>query len=335
MQRLDPLFGLTAAHTTARRELAAGLTTFVTMAYILFVNPTILGSAVPVPFPQLLTATALAAAFGSITMGLLARHPFALAPGMGLNAYFAFTVVGQGQVAWQAALGAVFLSGLVFTALSVSGAREKLLEALPRPLRQATAGGIGLFLAFIGLKNAGLVVANPATLVGLGDLAGPGPLLCLGGVLLTGGLLARGVRSAILVGIAAVTAAAILLELPVYPGGRAFGGFPDGVVAAPAWPVDLWGALDLSGAFELGLLGVVFVFFFVDLFDTAGTFSGLAEESGLADAHGRLPRTGRAFTADALATTAGALLGTSTTTAYIESAAGIQAGGRTGLTAVV
>jgi AGZA family xanthine/uracil permease-like MFS transporter len=304
------------------------------MAYILFVNPSILGTAIPVPFPQLLSATALAAAFGSLAMGFIARHPFALAPGMGLNAYFAFTVVGQGGVAWQAALGAVFFSGLVFLALSVTGARTALLSAIPRALRQATAGGIGLFLAFIGLRNAGVVVAHPATLVGLGDVGAAGPLLFLLGVVVTGALMVAKVRVAVLAGIACVAGVAIATGAPVFQG-QAFAGWTDGVVQAPAWPVDLLGAMDLAGAWDLGLWGIVFVFFFVDLFDTAGTLSGLAEESGLADAGGTLPRTGHAFAADALATTVGAALGTSTTTAYIESAAGIQAGGRTGLTAVV
>ncbi|MCB9547680.1 MAG: NCS2 family permease [Myxococcales bacterium] len=330
---LDRWFGWTAAGSSAGTEVRAGVTTFLTMAYILFVNPAILGVAIPAGQPALLTATALAAALGCLVMGLWARLPFALAPGMGLNAYFAFTVVGQQHVPWPTALGAVFLSGVLFVVLSVTGARTMLVRAIPRPLRQATAGGIGLFLAFIGLKNAGVVVAHPATLVTLGDVTGPGPVLFLVGLVVTGALLAVRRPEAILVGIAVVAGLAIASGAPVFAG-QAFGGFEGGVVQAPVWP-DVAFALDLPGALGLGLAGIVFVFLFVDLFDTAGTLSGLAERSGLADAEGELPRAGRAFFADAVATVGGALLGTSTTTAYIESAAGMEAGGRTGLTAVV
>jgi adenine/guanine/hypoxanthine permease len=336
---IDRFFGISAANSDLRAELRGGLTTFLTMAYILFVNPSIMGTAIPLPgstgFAQLLTATALASAVGCLVMGLWARYPFALAPGMGLNAYFAYSVVGQQGVAWQAALGAVFLSGALFLALSVTGARTAIVEAIPRPLRRATSAGIGAFLAFIGLKNAGVVVAHPATLVSLADLGAPGPLLFFGGLILTAALVARGLRSAILVGVVVVTAAAIATTAPVYVGGAAFAGFKDGIVAAPVWPTDLVGALDFAGALDLGLLGIVFIFFFVDLFDTAGTLVGLSEKAGFVDAAGRLPRANRAFTADAVATMAGALVGTSTTTSYIESASGIEAGGRTGLTSVV
>ncbi len=330
---MDRFFGLSAAGTDPRTELRAGVTTFLTMAYILFVNPTILGSAIPVPQAQLLTATALAAAVGCFAMGLLARYPFALAPGMGLNAYFAFTVVGQQGVAWQAALGAVFISGCLFLLLSVTGARTAVLEAIPRPLRFATAAGVGLFLAFIGLRAA-VVVDDPATLVRMGDPTSGAALLFFGGLLTTAALLAAGVRGAILVGILATTVVAIATGAEVFAGG-AFGGFQEGIIRAPAWPTDLAFAFDLTGALELGLLGIVFIFFFVDLFDTAGTLVALSEKAGFVDDEGRLPRASQAFSADAIATTAGAVLGTSTTTSYIESAAGIEAGGRTGLSAIV
>lgn len=334
MNALSRFFDIEASETTVGRELMAGVTTFLTMAYILFVNPSILGVAIPVGQPQLLTTTALAAAAGCIFMAVIAKHPIALAPGMGLNAYFAFSVVKQGQATWQVALAAVFFSGILFLLLSVTGARSMLVDAIPRPLRQATAGGIGLFLAFIGLKNAGMVVSNQATFVALGEVNHPGPVLFLVGLIVTGVLLAFRVRVALLAGIGLTSLVAIVAGLPVYQG-KAFPGFEHGIIAAPVWPSDLFMALDFSGVTQIGLLGVVFVFFFVDLFDTAGTLGGLTEEGGLADGEGKLPRIGKAFTADALATTVGALFGTSTTTAYVESVAGIKAGGRTGLTALV
>ncbi len=330
----DRFFGLTDAGTDVRTEVRAGVATFLTMAYILFVNPQILGKAIPVAQPQLLTATALAAAVGCLVMGLVARYPFALAPGMGLNAYFAYTVVGQEGIAWQTALGAVFLSGCLFILLSVTGVRTAILEAIPRPLRFATAAGVGVFLAFIGLKQAGVVSAHPATLVTLGKLGAAGPVLFAIGLVATATLLAAKVRSAILLGILGTTGLAIAAGAEVFSG-AAFSGFTHGVVQAPVWPTDIAGALDIGGALELGLLGVVFIFLFVDLFDTAGTLVGLSEKAGLVDAEGRLPRASQAFSADAVATTVGAVLGTSTTTSYIESAAGIEDGGRTGLTAVV
>lgn len=333
---IDDYFGVRRAGSSLRTELRAGITTFLTMAYILFVNPSILGKAIPIEGagPQLLTATALAAAVGSLLMGLLARYPFALAPGMGINAYFTYTVVlGQG-VPWPTALGATFVSGLFFLAISLTGLRAWLVDAIPAPLKIGTAAGIGLFLALIGLENAGLVVDHPATLVTLGDLGGASARLGVFGVLLIGVLLARRVRGAILLGIAVTSALAILTRAPVF-GGAPFPGFAEGVVRPPVWPTELFFALDLRGAFELGLLGIVFVFLFVDFFDTAGTLIGLSEKAGFTDAEGRLPRASQAFTADAIATSVGALFGTSTTTTYIESASGIEEGGRTGLVAVI
>lgn len=336
--RLDDYFGMKSAGTRPSIELRAGITTFLTMGYILFVNPDILSQAIQIEganvFGQLLTATALAAGIGSILMGLLARYPFALAPGMGLNAYFAYTVVlGQG-IAWQAALGAVFFSGLLFLVLSVVGARELIINSIPNSLKIATAAGIGLFLATIGAQNAGFVVASPATLVTLGNLSDPGVLLSILGLVVIGVLLTLRVPGAVLIGIALTSLVAILTGAPVYQG-QPFGGFGGGIVQAPVWPTDLFFALDFGAALNVGILGIIFIFFFVDMFDTAGTLVGLSQVAGFADDKGRLPRATQAFSADAIATMSGALLGTSTTTSYIESAAGVEEGGRTGLTAVV
>jgi len=335
---IERLFGVRAAGSTPAREARAALTTFLTMAYILFVNPSILGAAIKIDGidlgPQLMTATALAAGIGCLLMGLIARHPFALAPGMGLNAYFAYTVVLGEGIPWQTALGAVLISGLVFLALSVVGVRELIVVALPGPLKQAISAGIGLFLAFIGLSAAGLVVDHPVTLVTLGPPT-QGSALAMVGLLLTGGLMARRVKSAVLIGVVVVSVLAIAIGAPVFAG-EAFSGLPGGSpISAPAWPVDIAGALDVPAALEMGLLGIVFIFLFVDFFDTAGTLVGLSRTSGIADEDGKLPRAAAAFSCDAIATAIGACLGTSTTTAYIESAAGIQAGGRTGLVAVL
>lgn len=333
---LESYWRFEAHGTRLSTEIRAGLTTFLTMAYILFVNPMILGKAIPVEgaVEQLLTATALAAAIGSIMMGLLARYPFALAPGMGINAYFTYTVcLGQG-IEWQTALGAVFLSGLIFIALSLIGIRELIINAIPRSIKTATSAGIGLFLAFIGCQAAGLVAAHPVTLVTLGEIGSAKVLLALFGLMATASLLALGVRGAILIGIIATTALAIVSGAPVF-NGAAFAGFEHGILRPPAWPTALFLQLDVAGAFELGMLGIVFIFLFVDLFDTAGTLLGLAERAGYTTPEGHLPRAKAAFLADAIATSVGALLGTSSTTTYIESASGIEDGGKTGLTAVV
>ncbi len=319
-------------------EVRAALTTFLTMAYILVVNPVLLGSAIAIdgvdPFGELLTATALAAAFGSIVMGLLGRHPFALAPGMGLNAYFAFEVVGARGVPWQTALGAVFLSGLLFVALSVSGVRGWVAKAIPRPLQVGVVAGIGLFLAHLGLQSAGVVVDHPVTLVTLGDVAYPGVWLLGIGLAAMVTFHARGRSEAMLVGIGGITLLCAVLGLPVWQGDT-FAAPAGGWVQAPAWPSHLLGQLDLRGAWSLGLLDVVFIFLFVDFFDTTGTLVGLARRANATGPDGNLRRARGAFLADALATVFGAWVGTSTTTAYIESAAGVEAGGRTGLTAVL
>ncbi|MBV9438363.1 MAG: NCS2 family permease, partial [Candidatus Eremiobacteraeota bacterium] len=335
---LDRFFGVGSAGSTVGRELRAGLTTFLTMSYVLFVNPLVLGTAVAIPnaFAKLLVVTALAAAAGSLLMGLVARYPFAQAPGMGLNAYFAYTVVLGQHIPWRTALGAVFLSGALFVVLSLVGVRQAIVRAIPDDLKSAVTAGIGLFLAFIGLKNAGVVVTNPATLVALGPLGSPPALIAAFGLLVTAALLARRLPAAIVAGIAAATIAAIVFRAPVYPGPDdtlvPFSGFAHGLTAWPIAPEGLTGAFDLRAALGLGIVAVVFTFFFVDFFDATGTLVGLARRAGALAPNGDLPRARRTFACDGLAAMIGAALGTSTTTAYIESASGIEEGGRTGLT---
>ncbi len=342
--KVDRYFGVTDAGSSLSLELRSGLTTFLTMAYILFVNPSILSGAIAVEgvdvIPQLLTATALAAAIGTLLMALLARYPFALAPGMGLNAYFVSVVLG-GEATWQVALGAVFISGIIFLALSIMGVREYIINSVPSSLKLATAAGIGLFLAIIGFNNAGLVVHDPHALLMLGDVTAPGALLALFGLLTIAILLARRWRGAILIGIALTSILAIILKAEVFMGPEgeaAFAGFHGkwlwGIAAPPAWPKDLFFAMSVKEAAGLSTIAVVFFFLFVDFFDTAGTLIGLSEKSGFMDEKHQLPRATAAFSADALATSASAILGTSPTTTYIESAAGIEEGGRTGLSAV-
>lgn len=339
---LDGFFNLSGQGSSVAQEVRAGITTFLTMSYVLFVNPQILSGAIQVPnaFVQLLMATAIAAAFGSLAMGLVAKYPFAQAPGMGLNAFFAFSVVLGMGVPWQTALGAVFISGVLFVLLSVLGARQAIVKAIPNSLKFAITGGIGAFLAFLGLRSAGIVVANEATMLGMGAVTAPGAWLALLGLLLTAVLMARNVKGAILYGILITSLIAVVLRLPVYPGGpegalQAFQGFQNGVVGVPVWPADLVGQLDLGGALALGLLNVVFTFFFVDFFDATGTLTGLAHRAGALTPDGDLPRARRTFAMDGLAAMFGAFMGTSTVTAYVESASGISEGGRTGLTAVV
>lgn len=321
---LDRWFNLREHGTDVRTECMAGLATFLAMAYIMFVNPEILAAA-GMPREAVFVATCLAAALGSAIMGLYANYPIALAPGMGLNAYFAYGVVLGLGFTWQAALGAVFVSGCLFIALSLLRVREWIVDAIPASLKLAISAGIGLFLALIGFKNAGLVVANPATLVGLGDLHSPTVLYAAAGLLLIVALQARGHRAALIIGILAVTAAALI-------GGQA--SFA-GVFAPPPSLAPTLLQLDLGAALEAGLITVVMTFFLVELFDATGTLVGVSQRAGLLDAQGRLPRLRRALLADSSAIAAGALLGTSSTTAYIESAAGTAVGGRTGLTALV
>jgi AGZA family xanthine/uracil permease-like MFS transporter len=320
---LERAFHLRAHGTTVRTEVEAGLTTFLTMAYVLAVNPLILHQA-GVPVQGALFATAVAAAVGCFLMGVLANYPFATAPGMGLNAYFTYAVVLGMHVPWRTALGAVFLSGVVFLILTLLRIRELVIKAIPLGLKLATGAGIGLFIAFIGLKNAGVVAASQATYVTLGQVTTLPVLLAIGGLIVTAALMARGWKSAIMVGILATAAAAYLSGVAKAPGS---------LVALP----DASGTflrMDVRGALGLGLLQVVFVFFFVDLFDTVGTIVGLGHQAGFLTPEGDLPKAQRALLTDSIATIVGATLGTSTVTAYIESATGVAEGGRTGLTAV-
>ncbi|SEC30828.1 NCS2 family permease [Pseudomonas anguilliseptica] len=321
---LERLFQLKAHNTTVRTEILAGLTTFLTMAYILFVNPNMLAET-GMDKGAVFVATCLAAALGSAIMGLLANYPIALAPGMGLNAFFTYTVVLTMGYTWQTALGAVFLSGAIFFLLSIFKIREWIINSIPLALRAGIAAGIGLFLAIIALKNAGIVVDNPATLVGLGDLSKGGPLLACLGFFVIAALAYRRVTGSVMIGILLVTGLSILFGLSQL----------NGVVSMPPSLTPTLMQLDIMGALDIGLLSVIFAFLFVDLFDTSGTLVGVAQKANLLDKDGKMPKLGRALLADSTATMAGAALGTSTTTSYIESAAGISAGGRTGLTACV
>ncbi|WP_447589073.1 NCS2 family permease [Aquipseudomonas campi] len=321
---LEKLFQLKAHGTTVRTEILAGLTTFLTMAYILFVNPEILGKT-GMDVGAVFVATCLAAAIGSALMGLIANYPIALAPGMGLNAFFTYTVVLQMGYSWQVALGAVFISATLFFVLSIFRIREWIVNSIPLPLRSAIAAGIGLFLALIALEKAGIVVDNSATLVGLGDLTAPGPLLAIFGFFLIIALEARRVTGAVMIGILAVTVIAVLLGVTPF----------QGVVSMPPSIMPTLLQLDLMGALDVAMISVIFAFLFVDLFDNTGTLIGVAKRAGLMRADGHLPKMGRALIADSTAAMGGSLLGTSTTTSYIESASGVAAGGRTGLTACV
>lgn len=321
---LERWFQLRANGSDVRTECLAGLATFLAMAYIMFVNPEILAAA-GMPRDAVFVATCVAAAVGSAVMGLYANYPIALAPGMGLNAYFAYSVVQGLGFSWQAALGAVFISGCLFIAVSLFRVREWIVDAIPHSLKLAISAGIGLFLAVIGFKNAGLITANPATLIGLGDLHAPSVLYATAGLLLIVGLEARRIRGGIIIGILAVTLAAVVF------GHARF----SGVFALPPSPLPTLLQLDVAAAIDAGLVTVVLTFFLVELFDATGTLIGVSHRAGLLDARGRLPRLRRALLADSTAIVAGAALGTSSTTAYIESAAGTAVGGRTGLTAVV
>jgi AGZA family xanthine/uracil permease-like MFS transporter len=324
------MFKLAAHGTTVRTEVFAGVTTFLTMAYIVAVNPAILGEA-GMPTAAVAAATCLAAAFGSILMGLVSNYPLALAPGMGLNAYFTYTVVKGMGVPWETALGCVFLSGAVFLVLTLLGVRQLIIAAIPRSLFAAVAGGVGLFIAFIGLRDAGVIVPSAATGVTLGPLATPTAGLALGGLLLIAALQAWRVQGAILIGIVVVTLAAAALGLVHL----APGAYSLGAMSATALKFDVPAALNLRGGVGMTLLEIVFVFLFVDLFDNVGTLVAVTKKAGLVNEAGEIPRLNRILIADSVATMAGAAAGVSTVTSYIESAAGVAAGGRTGLTSVV
>ncbi|MGO2879262.1 MAG: NCS2 family permease [Halomonas sp.] len=324
MKLLDKYFKLTELNTNVKTEVVAGITTFLTMAYIIFVNPSILSEA-GMDYGAVFVATCVAAAIGCFVMGIWANYPIAQAPGMGLNAFFTYGVVlGMGYT-WEAALGAVFFSGLIFFVLSVFKVREWIINSIPLSLRLGIAAGIGLFLAMIALKNAGIVVANPATLVAMGDLSQPAALYSLLGFFVITALAYLRVKGAVLIGILGITLISMLLDHNAY----------NGVMSMPPSIAPTFMAMDLVGALDVAMLSVIFAFLFVDLFDTSGTLVGVAHRGNLLDKDGKLPRIGRAMMADSTASMAGAALGTSTTTSYIESTAGIASGGRTGLTAVV
>ena len=320
---LERYFGFAEHQTSWRIEVLSGITTFVTMAYIIFVNPAIL-SETGMPIGAVTIATCLCAAFGSIMMGVLANLPLALAPGMGLNAYFTYTVVKGMGVPWQTALGAVFLSGVLFLLLTVTGLRQQLVAAIPQELHAAVAGGIGLVIAFIGLRNSGIIVPSPATTVTLGNLHNPATLLACLGIVIIAILQALRVKASMLIGVLATMAIGILFHqvqwhpTPVHLGDLA----------------KTAGQLDIRGALGLHALEIIFVFLFVDLFDNIGTLVAVTERAGLIQPDGTIPKLNRIFFADATSTVAGSLLGTSTVTSYIESAAGVATGGRTGVTAI-
>jgi AGZA family xanthine/uracil permease-like MFS transporter len=321
---LERYFEFRHLGTNWRTEILAGVTTFLTMAYIVLVNPAIL-SAAGVPLQAVTAATCLSAAFGSILMGVFARYPIALAPGMGLNAYFTYTVCLKMGVPWQTALGAVFLSGVIFLALTAAGIRQMILRSIPHELYAAVASGIGLFIAFIGFHNAGLVVGDPATLVSLGNVRNPTTALALFGLIVMVALEIRKVRGSILLGVLITTGIAWAFGLVHWT--NAGGGI--GALTQTAF------RLDIRGAISKGLLEIIFVFFFVDLFDNLGTLVAVTKRAGLIEADHSIPRLNRILFADATATVFGSLTGTSTVTSYVESTAGVAAGGRSGVTAIV
>jgi adenine/guanine/hypoxanthine permease len=332
---LERTFALAASNTTVKTELLAGLTTFMTMAYILFVNPQILGSTGMNP-QAVLMATAIASAGATLIMGLYANLPFALAPGMGMNAFFAYTAVAQMGISWQVALAAVVLDGVICLVLTVLPIRERIIREIPMTIKLGVSIGIGLFIAFIGLQNAGIVIKNPNTAVAMGSLTAPSVLLSIGGLVLMAVLLARKVKGALVIGILATTIAGFWV--PGLEAGTKVSMWPGwgGLVSLPSWTTFNTGflALDFRGLMEVGIWTIIFTFTFVDLFDTVGTFSGLATRLGWIDKTGSFPRAGKGLIADSTGSIIGGLLGTSSTTTYVESAAGIAEGGRTGLTAV-
>ena len=316
---IERYFHLKENQTTVRAEFLGGLTTFITMAYIVVVNPQILSKA-GMPVDGVVFATCISAAAATLVMGLYANYPIALAPGMSLNAYFTYSVCLGMHVPWQTALGVIFFSGVFFLILTVSRVREKIVNGIPDCLKHSTAGGIGMFIAFVGLRNANLVVANPATFVSLGSFGNHEAQLACVGLAIILILMTRKVTGAILVGVVATTLLGIL---------RGMATWPAHIVSVPH-PSSTWLKLDLRGALHLGLLEIIFVFLFVDLFDNVGTLLGVCEQGGFVK-DGKIPRVGRALVSDAIGTVFGALTGTSTVTSYIESAAGVAAGARTGL----
>lgn len=328
---LEKLFKLREHNTNTKTEIIAGLTTFAAMSYILVVNPSIL-SKTGMDFQSLITVTALAAAIGTLIMAFLTNYPIALAPGMGLNAYFTFTVCLGSDIPWQGALGMVFWNGVTFLLLTVTGLRTLIAESIPTALKIGVQCGIGLFIAFIGLENGGIIINHDATLVTIGHLSEPAAMLVIAGIILTAALVVRKVLGAIIISILAITVIGLII-----PAGDGFvTQHPESFVSMPASISESFFAVDIMYPIRHFATAwpVIFAMLFVDMFDTIGTLIGVSRQAGLVDKTGRLPKMGNALTADACATIVGSFLGTSTTTSYIESAAGAQAGGRTGLTAV-
>ncbi|SMC00078.1 putative MFS transporter, AGZA family, xanthine/uracil permease [Thermanaeromonas toyohensis ToBE] len=325
---LERTFKLKENNTTIRTEVLAGFTTFMTMAYIIFVNPAIL-STTGMNFGAVLVATILASAVGTLIMAFLANYPIAIAPGMGLNAFFAFTIVKQMGYPWEAALAAVFMSGVIFIILTLTKAREAIVNSIPLSLKLAISAGIGLFIALIGLQSAGIVVSNPDTLVKLGNLHQPSVLLAIVGLIITSALVALRIKGALLLGILITTLLGIPLGITKVEGLK--------ILSLPPSLSPTLGAFTrgLGNLLAAGIIPVIFTLTFVDLFDTLGTLIGVSSKAGLLDEKGHLPRAGQALMSDAIATTVGAILGTSTCVAYIESASGVAEGGRTGLTSLV
>ncbi len=320
---LEKLFKLSEHNTNVRQEVIAGITTFLTMAYIIFVNPAMLADA-GMDSGAVFVATCLAAAIGCLMMGFIANYPMALAPGMGLNAFFTYTIVLEMGHQWQTALAAVFCSGVLFMVLSLLKVREWLMNAIPKSLRVGIAGGIGLFLALIGLQNAGIIVGNPATLVGLGNITSFSAVMAALGFVMLIAMVKFQLKAAVMLSILVVTIIALVFGEVQY----------QGVMSMPPSLAPTFMQLDFAGVFEVSMLSVIFALLFVDLFDTSGTLMAVAQKADLLDKDGKLPRANRAMLADSTATIAGSILGTSTTTSYVESTAGVSEGGRTGLTAV-
>ena len=322
---LKKLFGFDSTKTTVRTEIVAGITTFLTMSYILAVNPTMFGELDGMPVGSVFTSTALAAIVGCLAMAFVGKLPFGLAPGMGLNAFFVYSVcMGMGY-SWQFALTAVLIEGLIFIILTLTNLREAIVNAIPMSLRNAIGAGIGLFIAFIGLKSAGVVVDDGATLVALGDVTSGSALLAFIGLVITGFMYSRNVPGAILLGIIITMVIGIPLGVTEFKG----------IVSAPESIAPIFCQFEFDKIFSVDMLVVVFTFFFIDMFDTVGTLVGVCTKAKMIDENGNIHRVKQAFMADSIATTVGALLGTSTTTTYVESAAGVAQGGRSGLTALV
>ena len=322
---LTKLFGFDPKKTTIRTEILAGITTFLTMSYILAVNPAMFSELPGMPAGSVFTSTALAAIIGCVVMAVWGKLPFGLAPGMGLNAFFVYTVCMAMGYTWQFALTAVFIEGLIFIVMTITNIREAIVNAIPLNLRYAIGCGIGLFIAFIGLKNGQVIVNNESTLIQLGDVTSGSALLTIIGILITGLLYAKKVPGAMLLGILLTTFIGIPFGITKL----------NGVISLPDSIAPIFMQFEWSNVLSLDMLAIVFTFLFIDLFDTMGTLIGVSTRANMVDSEGRIPRLKQAFMADAIATTAGAMLGTSTTTTYVESAAGVSQGGRSGLTAFV